>query len=350
MGVPVDPDGSQGIGSLSLGLTFALAGLGVFIVAARFLLRYRNSRPLGADDWIMLLALISQVVFQAFFTVEIRWGGGLAYDNLTSLQRANVSKWRWIADIPSILVSCVSRISVTIMLVHTFGAQRWLKWYLICFTSVLAVISAVRIVLLARHWDPTIYAYVALATQFLYAISDLTLVLFPVLVISKPDMPRRRKVAIGTILALALIAVGIVVIKICMAILHLTNVQASIGSLARLYPSLADFFACLEQWLVIIMGCIPTLELPEHIKLPALKTMGSWVAGLVSPRSGQSSSSPCTSGHNSSHHDLDLVPKIHIPDETNTYTVTLRSNTPNLDVHCPASKIVQKKEFSVEYG
>ncbi|KAI0536736.1 hypothetical protein GGR58DRAFT_379659 [Xylaria digitata] len=367
MSVPFDPTGSQGTGPLSLGLTYTLTAIGVLAVTARFVVKRRTSKHLGPDDWIMLLALVLQIVYQAFFHIIISWGGGLAFDRLTPVQRMNVSKWGWISAIPSILVSCIARVSITILLVRIFGVRRWLKWYLICFTSVLTTLSVLSIIFLAaqcspwyalwnaalpaRRWNPFIYAYTALAAQFLYAISDLTFVLFPVLVISKLNMPRRRKVALGTILALSLITLGIVSTKIAVVLLRLTNPLSATGTLARFYQTLTNLIACLEQWLVIIMGCIPTLKLPAHFKMPTLEDMGVWVASLIpsswSSRSRQSS--PYNSGNNSSYHELELVPKMRIPDETKPYTVTLSGNTPENPTNTPEKKIMQRTEFSVQY-
>ncbi|KAI1348375.1 hypothetical protein F5Y01DRAFT_292494 [Xylaria sp. FL0043] len=373
MALPTDSTGSQGIGPLSLGLTYTLTGIGIFIVGARFLIKRRTSKRWSLDDWIMLVALVLQIAFQAFFTVITSWGGGLAYDQLTPLQRMQVSKWGWVSGIPSILVSCTARISITILLVRIFGVRRWLKWYLIIFTSVLTVLSLLSIIFLAaqcspwsglwdstvkaRRWNPYIYAYTALAAQFLYAISDFTFVLFPVLVISKLNMPRRRKVALGTILALSLITLGIVVTKITVVLLRLTNPLVATGTLARFYQSLTNLIAALEQWLVIIMGCIPTLKLPAHFKLPTLETMGSWMASLIpsswSTRSRQSSAYN-SADNNSSYNELELVPKLRIPDEAKPYTVTLSGNNPEgrslPHEDTPEKKIMQRTEFSVEYN
>ncbi len=169
-------------------------------------------------------------------------------------------------------------------------------------------------------------------------------------------MPRRRKVALGTILALSLITLGIVVTKITVVLLRLTNPQGTSGTLARFYQSLTNLIAALEQWLVIIMGCIPTLKLPAHFKLPTLETMSSWVASLVpsswSSRSRRSSS--YNSGNNSSFNELELVPKLRIPDEAKPYTVTSNGHTPDIEnlshTTTPEKKILQRTEFSVEYN
>ncbi|KAI0502945.1 hypothetical protein F5B22DRAFT_579817 [Xylaria bambusicola] len=369
MSVPTDKTGSQGLGPLSLGLSYTLAGIATFTVIARFIIKRRTSKNWSLDDWIMLLALAIQFVFQAFFHEIISWGGGLPFDQLDPLQKQQTSKWGWISAVPSILVSCIARISITILLVRIFGVRRWLKWYLILFTSFLSVLSLLSIIFLvaqcvpfyglwtpmikAKRWNPYIYPYTAIATQFLYALSDLTFVLFPVLVISKLNMPRRRKIALATILALSLITLTIITTKIAVALLRLTTQVTSV-TLVRYYQTLTNLFAALEQWLVIIMGCIPTLKIPAHFKLPTLEDMGSWVASLVpsswSTRSRQSSAYN-SADNNSSFQELELVPKLRIPDEAKPYTVTLGAEKSDLSQQTtPDKKIMQRTEFSVEYN
>jgi hypothetical protein len=181
MVVPVDSTGSDGIGRLILGLTWTFTGLAIIVVVARFIIRKRISKSWSADDWIMLLALVLQVVYQAEFTVLVSWGEGLPYDRLTAVQKITKSKWGYISAIPSILTSCIARISIAILLVRIFGVRRWIKWYLIIFTSLETILSILSIIFLvaqctpwsglwdhtikAKCWDPFIYAYTALATQ-----------------------------------------------------------------------------------------------------------------------------------------------------------------------------------------
>ncbi|KAI0457470.1 hypothetical protein F5B21DRAFT_501517 [Xylaria acuta] len=364
--IPTDYTGSQGLGLIGLALTWTLTGLAVVVVAARLAVRLRTSKRWSADDWTMLLALLLQIVYEAMFTVQIYWGFGLPYDRVTPNQFKQSNKWSWFSAAPSILASCIARISITILLVRIFGVQTWLKWYLICFTSLLTIVSVVAIILLAaqcvpwyglweytieaRRWNPLIYAYTALASQFLYAISDLTFVLFPVLIIWKLNMPRRRKFALAALLALSLITMGIVVVKIALVLIRLTQPNDTV---AIHYQSLVQLIAGLEQCLVIIMGCIPTLRLSTHLKLPTLGDMGSWVFSKLptawSSKSRQGSS--YRSGGQSSDQDLELVPQLR--NDSKPYTVTLSGNASEYK-DLPRTKgqqnsIMQRTEFSVEH-
>jgi hypothetical protein len=181
MAVAEDITGDTGFGPASLGLTWTFAALAIITVAARFVVHKRALNRWSADDWIMLLALVIQIIFQAIYTVLVGWGGSLPFDRITPVQRRQTSKWGWISAAPSIMTSCIARISIAILLVRIFGVQRWLKRYLIGFTSILTVMSILSIIFLAaqcrpwsglwdrkmtaRRWNPYIYAYTGLATQ-----------------------------------------------------------------------------------------------------------------------------------------------------------------------------------------
>lgn len=171
----------QGIRPLSLGLTWTFTILAVITVAARFIIRWRISRSWSIDDWIMLLALGLQLLYQAFFTVLCSWGNGLPYETLDPLQRMMASKWGYVSAFPSIGISAIARISITILLVRIFGVRRWFKLYFIAITTLVTLVAVLSIVFLAassspweglwnqmipaRRLDPRIYNYTALAGQ-----------------------------------------------------------------------------------------------------------------------------------------------------------------------------------------
>ena len=146
-------------------------------------------------------------------------------------------------------------------------------------------------------------------------------------------MTMRRKIAIIALLALSLITMGIVLTKIVMVLLRLTTPQAATSTVARYYQALTNLVACLEQSLVIIMGCIPTLKLHGHLKLPTMGEVGSFVASLVpsawSIRSRQGSAYS-SGAEGVSYQDLELAPKVRIhgeESEVKPYNVTLRENS-----------------------
>lgn len=345
----------QGIRPLSLGLTWTFTILAVITVAARFIIRWRISRSWSIDDWIMLLALGLQLLYQAFFTVLCSWGNGLPYETLDPLQRMMASKWGYVSAFPSIGISAIARISITILLVRIFGVRRWFKLYFIAITTLVTLVAVLSIVFLAassspweglwnqmipaRRLDPRIYNYTALAGQFFNAISDFTFVLFPVCIIWHLNMSTQRKVALVTLMALSTITLGVVLVKIVLIFLRLSNASIQSKDLERYFQSLVHLVAALEQCLVIILGCVPTLKFVTKLQFPSFTQMTSWAASLVptswSNRSRQGSTGYGSNSGSAYNEDLELAPKVKIPGE---------------DPDKSTYKITQRKDYSVEYS
>ncbi|GAP86886.1 putative integral membrane protein [Rosellinia necatrix] len=346
----------QGIRPLSLGLTWTFTILAVITVAARFIIRRRVSKSWAIDDWIMLLALVLQLVYQSFFTILCSWGNGLPYDTLSPEQRMNSSKWGYISAFPSILISAIARISITILLVRIFGVRKWFRYYFYGITSLLTLVAALSIAFLAaqsspwqglwmpmlpaRRLDPRIYSYTALASQFLNAISDITFVLFPVCIIWNLNMSAQRKVALVTLMCLSTITFGVVLVKIVLIFIRLSSTAIHSINLERYFQSLVHLVAALEQCLVIILGCVPTLKFATKLQFPSFNQMTSWAASLVPGNWSNRSRSQGSSGYGSNsssayNDDLELAPKVKLPGEDPDKTVY---------------KITQRKDYSVEYS
>lgn len=180
-GIEISNDAGEGIRPLSLGLTWTLNAFAIVTVTVRLVVRKRVAKFWSSDDWVMLLALIIQIIYQATFTILCSWGNGLPFDSLTPRQRIQVSKWGTISSFPSIIVSFVARISISILLVRIFGVRKWFKWYFIGFTAFLTFAGVLSIIfqaaqsrpfegvwnpnIPAKRWDPRIYMYTALGAQ-----------------------------------------------------------------------------------------------------------------------------------------------------------------------------------------
>ena len=105
------------------------------------------------------------VVFQACLTKGYLWGLGKHDVNLTAEQLINTLKWDWISTTPSILVSILARISITILLIRLFGNKIWFKKFLIICTALQSTVGIVLIVVVWTQcrpvqalWNPTVPA------------------------------------------------------------------------------------------------------------------------------------------------------------------------------------------------
>ncbi len=171
-----------------------------------------------------------QIASQGLLTYQYQWGFGkrdkyLSFDP----QIVTILKYQWISSLPNILISVIARVSAVLMLIKIFGTKKWLKYFLIIQT-ILQTIAAIEVILVVwlsvrpieGLWNPRIPAWrlnpnvqfyskivlqgehptkpfpegcvpevkLKLSLLALFSFSDLTYVLFPVL-ISKSSWIRK---------------------------------------------------------------------------------------------------------------------------------------------------------------
>ncbi|KAI1412107.1 hypothetical protein F5Y13DRAFT_47606 [Hypoxylon sp. FL1857] len=308
MDSPLASPNDPGRQPVIMGLTWALASLCIIIVAGRVYVRARILHGLLSDDWLMLIATAGQIAFQACLTKSLQWGLGKHDKDLSFTQLVNILKWVWLATIPGLLGTLLARVSITIFLIRLFGNKKWLKWYLILWTTFesLATIALLIVIFVqcspveglwnpvipARRWDPNIELYLAFFSQSTLTFSDLTYVLFPVLIIWKLNMPNRRKIALSALMSLSLLTMTASILKTITA-------ETSRGSQNAEYTaSLGALWSAIEQSFVIIMGSIPPLRPLTKAEWPRLRAIGMRLTGMLSrissrgKQSGTNSSDP----------------------------------------------------------
>ncbi|KAM7183334.1 integral membrane protein [Naviculisporaceae sp. PSN 640] len=280
-------------GPAILGATWAFTICCILIVGLRFYLRYKLHAGPVASDWVMLLALLLQIASQGCITESYQWGLGghdeylipmtfLYGSDTNRIPWVQMLKWVYLSTIPGVLSSIVARISVAMLLITIFGTKRWLKMFLIVFTSLVAVLGSLSVIfsvlqakpieglwnpfIPAERWDPRVPQYMVYAGGSVYAFTDLTFVLFPVLIIWKLNLPLHRRLGLCVLMAGSLFSMGACIMRIVIS--HdLTLHQSAVGML----------WALLEQCLVIALGSAPILA-----SIRRLDIVKSWSASLAS--------------------------------------------------------------------
>jgi hypothetical protein len=208
------------------------------------------------------------VASQGCLTVAVKYGLGMHNQDLTFDEIVNTIKWMQMYIAPSILSSIVARISICLLLIRIFGSKVWLKWYLIVATFLQAALN-IAVVILAwvratpveALWNPTIphteidpgpLTFIAGA---FFAFGDLTYVLCPVIAIWKLNMPVRRKLGLGILLALSIFTMAAAIVKAVMAGPSFDDKNDKIY-----LAGLSLTWSVIEQSLVIILGCIPPMK------------------------------------------------------------------------------------------
>ncbi|KAH8897481.1 hypothetical protein GQ53DRAFT_838073 [Thozetella sp. PMI_491] len=280
---PVHPD-DRGKGPALLAVSWTMTGLATIVVALRFVVRKRFV-SWRADDWIMLAALVLQFGFDATLTIAVSWGFGRTLEDLTLRQLLQLQKWEYITALVSATVSVMARISITVLLIRIFGSSRpWFRHFAIVLTAVTGVMGLVSTMLawlekfpvqalwdftVTPYWhmDGRVNQYMTEASQFLFAIYDFVFVLLPVSFIWQLHRPFMEKAALVLLLGLSLITMGSVIAKGVVLIMFHAD---PVGGIATLNPAVF-LTTAIEQCLVIILGCMPTLG---PVCIPVIGAMG----------------------------------------------------------------------------
>lgn len=187
-------------------------------------------------------------------------------------------------------------ISQSLSSLPSFGTKKWFKRYAIIFTILLAVLSSVVLVLNVgqvqpyealwdssikefKYWNRKIYPWGVVVLQFAFAIWDITLVLFPVLILWKLNMRMHRKVGLIILVASSLVTAAAAVAKGTISLLYIFNAALSVDGSRGIH--VINFTACLEQALVIIIGCVPAIRSITQLKHPSLVNIGNSLASLL---------------------------------------------------------------------
>ncbi|KAK4222293.1 hypothetical protein QBC38DRAFT_375408 [Podospora fimiseda] len=311
---PVDPT-NPGIGAIIYGISWTFTIIAIATVAARFYVRRAFVRMVP-EDWIMLLALAIQILYQTILHIMCDNGLGKAAGNITAAELLITRRWMWISSPIANAVSIIARLSITVLLIRIFGATHlWFKVFMVIWAVLMVVLGILSPIFLfaqvtpvAALWDvgvkgvyrftPYVQYYTSFTLQLVFTISDLTYVLFPVCILWNMNMPLHRKVGLILLMSMSLITMGAALVKVALVIIQLTT-PPKVGSKNLAYfNGIYNLCTGVEQCLVIIMGCIPPLRSITRIPMPAvLVAIGSSLVSLV-PRIRSSRSSRSSVGRN----------------------------------------------------
>ncbi|OTB04508.1 hypothetical protein M426DRAFT_22657 [Hypoxylon sp. CI-4A] len=318
----------------TLVLTWILTSFAIITVVLRFYVRRKLARGWASHDWIMLAALLCQIVYQVGITLLCNAHSGMPTNSLTPAELVEIDRLSWIFAPFTHPTSILARISIAIVLAHLFGTKPWFKWYIIIFTSILTAAGIETLITNvaqaqpyaamwdksipnAIRWDPAVYHWSAVVLQIFYVIWDFTFVLFPVKILWKLNMRFRRKAGLMLLMGSMLIVMAAATSKMVISALF------SAGNTKTLDPYIfqhaIDFSTCVEQALVIIMGCVPTLYSITKLPFPSMSDISGSFTTLVSKVRRITSNEKVGSSfeeQRTSIENLELTPRLNISNDS----------------------------------
>ncbi|KAI6904056.1 hypothetical protein D0869_13867 [Hortaea werneckii] len=184
--------------------------IGTITVVLRFVTATVRSRPIGKDDWFMLLAWLSSLGFTTASYISVAWGVGFDLDDAPAWWAVEAIKAVYVVEIFYYFSLFFIKVSILMLYLRLAGSLRtFLYWGAIGtlviivaqFVSTVAVVGT-QCIPMATYWDPTIDGTCININDFFYStniftiITDIMIIGLPIATLWKLNCPRAQKYGI----------------------------------------------------------------------------------------------------------------------------------------------------------
>ncbi|KAI7218260.1 hypothetical protein KC333_g3723 [Hortaea werneckii] len=184
--------------------------IGTVTVVLRFVTAAVRSRPIGKDDWFMLLAWLSSLGFTAASYISVAWGVGFDLDDAPAWWAVEAIKAVYVVEIFYYFSLFFVKLSILMLYLRLAGSLRTFLYWGAIGTLVIIVAQFVSTVVvvgtqcipMATYWDPTIEGTCININDFFYStniftiITDIMIIALPIATLWKLHCPRAQKYGI----------------------------------------------------------------------------------------------------------------------------------------------------------
>lgn len=260
--------GNKGTINVPVGATFL--AISIILTGLRIFTRTRRvTAGLGWDDASIIIAVVFAIPLIAFTDKHVHYGLGRHIGCLSLTDIILADKYQAIGEIPIMISTLFSRVSVCLFLLRIFAVNiswRWTLYIIIALTAGTNIACGTAIMLrcqpLAKEWNPAIPGRCWTPTnqvtvgQVQGAISvflDLALSVLPIYCMWKIQMSWRRKAAICGIMSLG-------VFTACCALVRIIILGHISGEDVTWDSTLPSLMGDLEVYISIIAANVATLR------------------------------------------------------------------------------------------
>ncbi|KAL4777259.1 hypothetical protein BDW60DRAFT_520 [Aspergillus nidulans var. acristatus] len=256
-------------GWVILAVSWPLFGICLVLVGLRVWVRTRIIKSWGWDDPFILLAFLCATMNSIFVTVSAHYGTGHHASDLSDYQRIESTKFNWLSQGFHVMSTNWGKVSVAIFLLRIIHKVKHHRPMMYGGIVLLTVVNTVCVYTIygqctptrklwnssgeGHCWDPTVQRNYAFFQGSFSAFSDLVLAVYPLTTIYGLQMALKVKIGLGCVLSLGVIAMIAAIVK--------TINLASLSARADYPWDTVDLtiWIAIEQYLIILAACIPTL-------------------------------------------------------------------------------------------
>ncbi|KNG80939.1 PTH11-like integral membrane protein [Aspergillus nomiae NRRL 13137] len=306
---PRDGDDGASRGQRALVVTAVLTAISILVVGMRMYARIGLLKMIGREDYTILFSLVLAIVYLALVAAQVHFGLGTHNSALSDEELKQQLKRLW-AAIPFYNASlALTKFSILFQYLRIFPDRRfrmacWVVMGVVALYGTWAVVSAfVNCVPVAKFWDRTIagsclsFEAVWFFNASMNIVTDLTLLIMPMPLLSQLQLPRLQKFALMGVFAIG----GLVVIT---SILRLSSLRAVAKDPDTSYSNVgASYWTAAECNVAIICACLPFLRPIVSCLFPKLLSTQSYNHYTRNPTATVTTRSRATRMHLPSQND-----------------------------------------------
>ncbi|KAK0620764.1 hypothetical protein B0T14DRAFT_430816 [Immersiella caudata] len=334
------------------------------LMGLRIWARLKKGGKLGADDWTAVVALIFTVLTEGFLVASCQYGMGRHWATIDKANRFETQKYFFMAQVTYKAAINLVKCCILLLYLRLFQVVRWFRiscWALLaivaiyCTASIAATIFQCQPVI--RAFDKDTPGHCLDTAKFWFAnagfsiATDVIILLLPMPLVWKLEVPRTQKVAL-----VAVFAVGIfVVVTSC---LRVTTLDLFATSPDHTYNIANVMWTIIEPNVAVVCSCLPILR-PLVVRfIPGLrsKSIGKYhgsygTNGSAPGHFGQGSGNRGqNSGTDKSRATLELARGENRPDWVELGGVKSPQGLHRASVHRPSSQTGSEEDMLVMKG
>lgn len=265
-----DPDADANRGWILHAVAWPLLGICIILMVLRLWVRLRILRSWGWDDATILLALVKAAINTILVIISVAYGAGRHMVQLTEHQKSMAMKYQILSQGFHVTSTNWGKVSVALFLIRIIGGVNNHKALLYTLIVVMTLINAGGVFTIYAQciptrklwnydmqeghcWPPGTQQKYAFFQGSVSALTDLILAIYPLFTIRRLQMAIKVKVGLGVVLSLGIVAMVAAIIKTT-HLAGLTSYEDYSWKTVNL-----TIWVTLEQYLIILAACIPSL-------------------------------------------------------------------------------------------
>ncbi|GAB7359887.1 hypothetical protein MBLNU230_g7415t1 [Neophaeotheca triangularis] len=278
-----------------LGPSGAFGALALIAVVLRLYVRARMTRSIGADDYVMIAAMIMGIEVFVAFCAQGQHGLGRHTVTISPSDFKPFQQWQYFNSIFIMIGVFLVKISIALFLLRFAVKKSWKRFLWACIVFIVCYCVACAFTLIfncvpisavwnfdqratARCFSDDTFSALGLLNSVINIVTDFIFALLPIPIIVKLQTNLRTKVVLGFILSLGLVACAAAIVKAYKQATFFDHPDPFWGY---------EFFVwnSLELYLGIIAASLPALKPLFSAVLQSTKTAFS-SRGRSNTRSG----------------------------------------------------------------